>query len=160
MNNIVEVKFVKTHPDAILPYKNHMGNVFDENGNEISVSDTGYDLTCVEDIEIEPRSNKVAPVGLSLGYITPGYWIRIESRSGNAFKKGVTAFNGIIDNGYRGDLSVLLFNNSDQTVYVKKGDRVGQLVIYPIITSVCSFTDVKEESARGEKGFGSSGHIN
>ena len=69
MNNIVEVKFVKTHPDAILPYKNHMGNVFDENGNEISVSDTGYDLTCVEDIEIEPRSNKVAPVGLSLGYI-------------------------------------------------------------------------------------------
>ena len=125
MNN-VEVKFVKTHEDAVLPVRKH---------DDPLTGDSGYDLTAVEDCVIPARGGVVIPVGLKLGYITPGYWIRIESRSGLQFKHNLSAFNGIIDAQYRGDLGAKVNNNSDTDYHVKKGDRIAQLVIYPLMSS-------------------------
>ncbi len=142
------MKFVKTHESAVLPIRKH--------DNPLT-GDSGYDLTAVEDCVIPARSGTVVPVGLKLGYITPGYWIRIESRSGLQFKHNISAFNGIIDSQYRGDLGAKINNNSDIDYHVKRGDRIAQLVIYPLISSVSSWIETAEETTRGENGFGSTG---
>jgi dUTP pyrophosphatase len=138
------IKFLKTHPDAVLPSKNNS-------------NDSGYDMTSVEDIVIPARGSAVVPVGLTLADLNPGYWIRIESRSGMAFKFGITAFNGIIDNAYRGDLGVKLFNHTDTDYTVAKGNRVAQLVIYPLVNGEAIWANSVTETTRGDKGFGSSG---
>lgn len=155
MNNInysssefFNIGFVKTHPDAVLPERNHKDRL---------TGDSGYDVTAVEDTVIPARGAAVVPVGLKLGYLSPGIWIRIESRSGLQFKHGISAFNGIIDNQYRGDLGVRLINSTDAEYHVKKGDRVGQLVLYPLVVADTKFIDEAVTSERGEKGFGSSG---
>jgi dUTP pyrophosphatase len=142
------MSFVKTHPDAVLPERNH---------KDISTGDTGYDVTAVEDVIVPARGSALAPVGLKLGYVSPGLWIRIESRSGLQFKHSISAFPGILDNQYRGDMGIRLLNNSDIDYQVKKGDRIAQFVLYPLIVTDTKFIDEVVESDRGEKGFGSSG---
>jgi dUTP pyrophosphatase len=144
----VKVLFYKTHPDAILPERNH---------KEPLTGDSGYDVTAVEDTIIPAKNAAVVPVGLKLAYLPPGFWIRIESRSGLQFKYGLQAFNGIIDNQYRGDMGIRILNHSDKDYIAKKGDRVAQLVIYPLIALESDFAEKVQETTRGEKGFGSSG---
>jgi len=146
--NKVEIKFVKTHPDAVLPKRNHEDDL---------LGDSGYDLTAVEDCLIPARGGNVVPIGLKLGYLTPGFWARLESRSGLQFKHDLSVFSGIIDVQYRGDISPKINNNSDTDYLVKKGDRVAQLVLYPLIPSESNWIDTVQETERGEKGFGSSG---
>ena len=151
LTELYKFKFVKTHTDAVLPKRNHNDPIF---------GDTGYDVTAVEDTVVPAKGATVVPVGLKLGQLPPGFWIRIESRSGLQFKHNISAFNGIIDNNYRGDMGVRLINNSDIDYQVKKGDRVAQLVLYPLIAvdeKYVEFTEEATETERGEKGFGSSG---
>jgi len=143
-----KVLFYKTHPDAVLPERNH---------KETLTGDSGYDVTAVEDTVIPARGAAVVPVGLKLAYLPPGFWIRIESRSGLQFKYGLQAFNGIIDNQYRGDMGIRILNHSDSDYIAKKGDRVAQLVIYPLIALDSGFAEEVQKTTRGEKGFGSSG---
>ena len=143
------IAFQKIHELAKLPARNN---------NQHSVGDTGYDIYSVEDITVPANSTCKVDVGLKIGYISPGYWIRVESRSGLYFKHSITAFPGVIDNGYRGNLGISLVNNSKDTPYeVKKGDRIAQLVVYNIIEPVINWTNSISESSRGENGFGSSG---
>lgn len=148
MNNPIEIKFVKTHIDAVLPAQNH---------SDPLCGDSGLDVTSVTDMVIPARGAAMVEVGLQLGYITPGYWIRVESRSGLQFKHGISAFNGIIDNPYRGNMGVRLVNNTDTDYYVKKGDRIAQFVVYSLVAATTEFIDVPTETSRGSKGFGSSG---
>lgn len=143
-----KVLFYKTHPDAILPERNYKDTL---------TGDSGYDVTAVEETVIPARGAVVVPVGLKLAYIPPGFWIRIESRSGLQFKHGLQAFNGIIDSSYRGDMGIRMLNHSDSNYTVKKGDRVAQLVLYPLIALESDFAEQIQETERGEKGFGSSG---
>jgi deoxyuridine 5'-triphosphate nucleotidohydrolase len=137
------MKFEQTHPDAKLPSKNH------EN-------DTGYDVYSVEEIVIPARGSVVVNVGLKFAFIPEGYWVKVESRSGLGFKHGVSAHPGIIDNGYRGDAGIKLYNNTDIDYNVQKGDRIAQFVLYFNIHMPVEWGKVVE-SDRGEKGFGSSG---
>ena len=141
------VEFVRTHPDAILPSKNHP---------DPKTGDAGFDLFAVETTTIPARGSAVVPVGLTLGFITPGYWFRIESRSGNAFKKELVAYGGIIDNPYRGDLGVKLFNFSDQDQVIEKGKGAAQFVVYQMLHAGTAWREEVQETERGEKGFGSS----
>jgi dUTP pyrophosphatase len=149
MPSLTDIKFVKTHPDAVLPTRNH---------NCPFTGDSGYDITAVEDMVIPARGAAVVPVGLKLAYLPISMWIRIESRSGIQFKHGIQAFNGIIDNQYRGDMGIRLLNHTDKDYTVKKGDRVAQLVIYSLIALEPSWSEEVHETERGEKGFGSSGN--
>ena len=151
-----KVKFIKTHPDAQLPRANN---------DEIGTGDSGYDLVAVEDVLIKADSSAVVPVGLTLAYIEPGFWFRIEPSSGLGFKHSIQPHLGVIDNGYRGDLGVKLYNfNKDHrnmtlaNHQVKKGDRIAQFVVYPLIHPQCEWADEIIESKRGDKGFGSSGN--
>jgi len=137
------MRFEKTHPDAQLPKKN-----FD--------SDAGWDLFAVETTEIPARGRSVVPVGLKLAYLEPGYWIKVASRSGLSFKSGILAHPGVIDQNYRGDLGVLLYNHNDSNYVVNKGDRIAQLVLHFNIQMKVEWGNV-QQTDRGEKGFGSSG---
>ena len=147
--NKTDIKFLKTHPDAVLPERNH---------KHPFTGDSGYDVTAVEDTVIPARGAVVVPVGLKLAYLPPGVWIRIESRSGLQFKYGLQAFNGIIDNQYRGDLGIRMLNHSDNDYTVKKGDRVAQFVLYSLIAATPFWAEEVHETERGDKGFGSSGN--
>jgi len=140
----IEVKFIKVHPDAKLPEYNHPGE------------DTGLDIFVVEDTIIPAKGSAVVNTGLKVGYITPGYWFKIETRSGLGFKKGLHTHHGIVDNGYRGELGVKVYNLSDEDCEIKAGEKIAQLVFYPLIVVEPSFIDKPVESKRGEKGFGSS----
>jgi dUTP pyrophosphatase len=142
------VKFLKTHPGAQLPKANN---------SEIGTGDSGYDLTAVEDVTIYAGWDAVVPVGLTLAYVEEGFWFRIEPRSGLGFKNSIQPHLGVIDNGYRGDLGVKLYNFGNEAHQVKKGDRIAQFVVYPLIHPQCEWADKIIESDRGADGFGSSG---
>lgn len=137
------IKFEKTHPDAKLPTKNHS-------------SDTGYDVYGIEDKLIPARGSAVVGVGLKFAFIHPGFWVKVESRSGLGFKHGIMAHPGIIDNGYRGDAGIKLYNLTDIDYNIKAGDRIAQFVVYSNICTEVEWGEV-EQTDRGEKGFGSSG---
>lgn len=138
------IKFKPLSEKAILPTK-----AYD--------SDTGWDVYSIEDVIIPAKSSGIIKVGLQLADITEGYWFKIESRSGIGFRDGIVAFSGIIDNGYRNEIGVKLFNFSDKDFKIKTGDRVAQIVVYKLYETTIEFTDVISDSHRGHKGFGSSG---
>lgn len=138
------LKFKRVHPDAKLPTKNN-------------ASDTGYDVSAVEDKVIPARGSAVVDVGLVLSDITPGYWFRVEGRSGMGFKYGIQPHFGIIDNQYRGQLGVKLYNQTDTDYTVTIGDRIAQFVVYKNYNTVIEEGEV-EDTIRGDKGFGSSGN--
>jgi dUTP pyrophosphatase len=145
----MEIKVIKTHPDARLPVAND---------NTQMTGDSGYDLSAVEGVYIPPGESAVVPIGLQLAYITPGFWFRIEPRSGLGFKKSIQPHLGVIDNSYRGDLGVKLYNFHSKTyLEVASGDRIAQLVVYPLIQAEIQFTDNIDETSRGSSGFGSTG---
>ena len=143
----VSIKFLKTHPDAVLPKVNNDG---------FGTGDTGYDLFCVDDIMIPSNKSCVAPVGITVADISPGYWFKIEPRSGLGFKHSVQPHLGVIDNQYRGDLGVKLYNFSDVPVTIEKGKAIAQMVIYPLIQANMEWADEVTDTDRGAKGFGSS----
>ncbi len=143
----MEIKFIKTHEDAKLPQKNNPDPL---------TGDAGFDLFAVETINIQPGGSGIVPVGLKLGFVTPGYWFRIEGRSGLGFGKGLQPHFGIIDNGYRGDLGIKIYNLSDKWQKIEAGKGVAQLIPYKMYPCEVAFTDEATESTRGEKGFGSS----
>jgi deoxyuridine 5'-triphosphate nucleotidohydrolase len=147
MENI-KICFVKTHEDARLPERNN---------KEPLTGDTGYDVYAVEDALIPANGTANVPIGLDIGYITPGYWIRVESRSGMFFKHGITSFFGVIDCSYRGKLGISLINNTQIDYNVKKGDRIAQLAVYKLIEPETCWAESKDVTSRGDKGFGSSG---
>lgn len=140
---IPKILFEKTHPEAQLPAKNFE-------------SDSGWDVTAIDDITIKANGTGIVPVGLKLAYLEPGYWIQVSSRSGLSFKSSILAHPGVIDQNYRGDLGVLLYNHSQADYQVKKGDRVAQLVVHYNIHMATGWGTV-QPTDRGEKGFGSSG---
>ena len=137
------LKFEKTHVDAILPVKNHD-------------NDTGLDVTSIEDITIPGRGSAVVSVGLKFAYIEPGFWVKIEGRSGLGFKHGIIPHPGIIDEGYRSDAGIKLYNLTDKDYEVKAGDRIAQFVVYQNYPVEVSYGEIVD-SDRGAKGFGSSG---
>jgi dUTP pyrophosphatase len=147
MNNEVidaTLKFKRVHQDAKLPTKNN-------------ASDTGYDVSAVEDKVIPARGSAVVDVGLNFAYITPGYWVKVEGRSGLGFKHGISPHPGIIDNEYRGNAGIKLYNNTDDDYHIQSGDRIAQFVVYKNYNTSIEEGEI-EDTIRGDKGFGSSGN--
>lgn len=169
----VDIKFVKTHKLAKLPTRGHdniplteeyintlkpLTPYLDEPITEVfGTHDTGYDIYCVEETKVPARGSAVVPTGIKVGFITPGYWFKIEARSGLGFKKGLEPHPGIVDNQYRGDLGVKLFNLTDEDYTFSVGERIAQIVVYDLIDTKISWIDKVNDTARGEKGFGSTG---
>ncbi len=114
---------------------------------------------CVEQITkivLSPGDRVLFSTGISLS-IPPGYEGQIRPRSGWALKDGITVLNspGTIDSDYKGEIKVLLINLGHESVEIKRGDRIAQLVIAPVIKAELVIVEELETSARGAGGFGS-----
>ena len=111
-----------------------------------------------EIIRIEPGKRAVVPTGFNVA-IPAGYEIQVRSRSGLAAKHGVFVLNapGTIDADYRGEIKAILFNSGETAFEVRRGDRIAQAVVAPVVQGRWVEAEVLPPTARGEGGFGSTG---
>jgi len=117
--------------------------------------DAGWDLYASDSVVVKPGEQKLVPTGISVA-LPAGFFGRIVARSSTA-SRGLQVLEGIIDNGWRGELFINVYNISDKPVSIVKIDRVAQLLIHeihPIEWSICADLPSSE---RGTKGFGSTG---
>jgi dUTP pyrophosphatase len=121
----------------------------------------GADLSAAveKDLVIAPGDRALIPTGFAVA-IPEGYEGQIRPRSGLALRHGITLPNspGTIDSDYRGELQVILQNMGDASFVVRRGDRIAQLVISPVVRP--SFLEVDQSEALGEtdRGDGGFGH--
>lgn len=139
------VKFRKSDPEAVLPAYAHPG-------------DAGMDVRSVEELTIEPGGRSLVRTGLVM-MLPPGYEAQVRPRSGLALKNGVTVLNtpGTIDEGYRGEVGVILANFGTEPFRVEKGAKIAQIVVAPCTRAEIVETVETDETARGTGGFGSTG---
>lgn len=140
------VKVKKLSPDAQIPKVANPG-------------DAAFDLYSIVDYDLEPGKRYPIPTGIAIE-IPTGYEGQIRPRSGLGLKYGLTVINtpGTIDSGYRGEIHVTLLNLGAESFHVTKGMRVAQLAIRPVPKVQLVEVDELTETARGEGGFGSTGH--
>ncbi|MFO1446054.1 dUTP diphosphatase [Bacillus sp. Bva_UNVM-123] len=141
----LEVKIKRIHADAKLPLQANPG-------------DAGMDLYSIEMVEIPPGESRLIQTGLQIE-LPKGTEAQIRPRSGLALKHSVTVLNspGTIDEGYRGEIGVIMINHGKETFVIEKSMRLAQIVIQMV--PFIQLTEVNElsQSVRGESGFGASG---
>ncbi|RBY75331.1 dUTP diphosphatase [Blastococcus sp. TF02-09] len=121
--------------------------------------DAGADLTLTEDVELAPLQRAVVGTGVAVA-IPEGYAGFVHPRSGLAARHGLGVVNapGTIDAGYRGEIMVILVNHDPtHALTLRRGDRIAQLVVQPVVRA--RFVPVEElpGSVRGAGGHGSTG---
>ena len=123
-------------------------------------NDSGLDLISIEEVEILPGNSYLVPTGIAIE-LPPVTEAQIRPRSGLALKHQITVLNtpGTIDEGYRGEIGVILINHGKQTFKVTKGMKIAQMVIAPVIRVEIEEVDQLSDSSRGSGGFGSTGMI-
>jgi dUTP pyrophosphatase len=144
----LDLGFTKLNDEAVTPFYNYP-------------SDSGFDLYSTEDITIPPFGRVLVPTGLSFN-IKDGYEIQVRSKSGLAIKQGLMVLNspGTVDNGYTGEVQVIVFNTNNHEVQISKGMKVGQAVLCPVVNGVwVNLVENKNvvSKDRGDNGFGSTG---
>lgn len=118
----------------------------------------GYDLSAniASPLRIWPQESVVIPTGWSI--TIPWRCVGlIRDRSGLASKRRLTTRAGVIDPDYRGEIGVVLVNESNDVRTIQPGDRIAQLVIVPCILDEIEIVSDLDETARGGNGFGSTG---
>ncbi|GHV06800.1 deoxyuridine 5'-triphosphate nucleotidohydrolase [Clostridia bacterium] len=122
--------------------------------------DAGLDLRAAAELILPPGERALVPTGIAVE-LPPGHEAQIRPRSGLAINHGVTMLNapGTIDEGYRGEISVILINLGEQNFTVERGMRIAQMVVAPVTRVEIEIADALEASERGARGFGSSGVI-
>lgn len=121
--------------------------------------DAGLDLVAAVAVTLKPGQRALVPTGVAVA-IPRGYAGFVMPRSGRALKDGLALVNspGLIDSGYRGELKVVLVNfDSEEPIYIARGDKVAQLVVQRVENVELEVTDELPPSERGAGGFGSSG---
>jgi dUTP pyrophosphatase len=146
-NTRIKIKIKKINPEAIIPHYSHEG-------------DAGMDVYSVEDILINPNERKLISTGLTFE-IPRGFEIQIRPKSGLALNHGITILNtpGTLDSGYRGELKVILFNTSNKSYQVKKGEKIAQIILAKYEEAEIEETNELTQTTRAEGGFGSTGLI-
>jgi dUTP pyrophosphatase len=121
--------------------------------------DAGYDLHAAEAATIGPGQRAAVGTGIAVA-IPDGHAGLVVPRSGLALRHGIGVVNapGIIDSGYRGELTVLLLNTDrDEAFEVQPGDRIAQLLVVAVAHPELVEADSLGETLRGAGGFGSTG---
>lgn len=117
--------------------------------------DAGLDVYAIEGGWVAAGFCRSFRTGLHVE-IPRGYVGILFAKSGLNVKHGITS-TGVIDSGYTGEIVVNLHNNGGKHYEVKKGDKISQLVVLPIVTPSVTVVDSFEKTDRGDNGFGSSG---
>ena len=134
---------IKLDPGAYLPERAHP-------------TDAGLDIKSPDQHIVPAGGSAVIHTGvhIQLPKNTAGLFV---SKSGLNIKNGITS-TGLIDEGYTGEIIVKLYNHTDASYYVAKGDKVSQLVIIPVVYEpVEAVDDLDGGTERGDNGFGSTG---
>ena len=119
-------------------------------------SDAGYDLFSAENATILPSTNKLIKTDIAIE-LPIGTYGRIAERSSLALKNMISIHGGVIDNGYRGNIGVIMYNQGSEPYNVKQGSRIAQLIIQGYCALPIKETKYLSVSERGCKAFGSSG---
>ena len=144
----LDLGYKKLNSEAVSPKYNYEG-------------DSGFDLYSIEDLTIPPFGRTLVSTGLAFN-IKDGYEIQVRSKSGLAINQGLFVLNspGTVDSGYLGEVKVILFNTNKESVTIKKGMKVGQAVLSPVVNGKwveLVKKDKIDKKDRGDKGFGSTG---
>jgi dUTP pyrophosphatase len=109
-------------------------------------------------IILDPGKYMMVPTGLMIA-LPAGFEAQVRPRSGLAAKHGVTVLNspGTVDADYRGEINVLLINHGDRPFTIKRGERIAQMVIAPVVRATLVLTTSLSSTDRGSGGFGSTG---
>jgi dUTP pyrophosphatase len=111
-----------------------------------------------ETLTLRPGSRMRTPTGFCIA-LPPGFEAQVRPRSGLAFKAGVTCLNspGTVDSDYRGEVQVILVNHGEEDFHIRRGDRIAQMVIAPVVQASWREVESLDDTARGAGGFGSTG---
>ncbi len=141
----VQLKVKRLGPAATIPARARPG-------------DAGLDLYSAVDLEIAPGETRLVGTGLAIE-LPPGTEAQVRPRSGLALKHSVTVLNspGTIDEGYRGEVGVILINHGRTLFEVRRGMKVAQLVVQPTLEVEVVAVDALSDTPRGTGGFGSTG---
>jgi len=144
----LELGYTKLHEDAVEPKYNYE-------------SDSGFDLHSTEKIVVSAFGRVLVPTGISLD-IKDGFEVQVRSKSGLALNQGLMCLNspGTVDNGYTGEVKVIIFNTNKDPFTITKGMKVAQAVLCPVVNGKWVNLVQKEtinKKERGENGFGSTG---
>ena len=133
----------KLRNDAIIPRRAHPG-------------DAGFDLYTPESFRLLAHGWKQVPLGIAIE-IESDEVALVQGRSGLAINHGITTIGNVIDSGYRGQISAVLLNNSDQSIHFQAGDRIAQLVILRLGNLEVREVETLSDTNRGVAGYGSTG---
>jgi len=139
----MKLKVKKINPLARLPEYAHPGDV-------------GLDLLSLEDYDLKRGERKVFFIGLAFEFPN-GFAAIVKDKSSLPNKAGLHTMGGVYDAGYRGEYNVQLINLGEETYHISKGDKIAQLVIFPVEIAELEETHELSESRRGEGRFGSTG---
>lgn len=117
--------------------------------------DVGMDLYSVEEKKMMVGEHHLFHIGVAIEF--PNGYAGIIKDKSSISKAGLHTMGGVYDAGYRGEYNVHLVNLSDQPYTVEKGDKIAQLVIFPVEIAKVEETDTLSESTRGTGSFGSTG---
>ena len=142
---MMQLKVKRLNPAAILPSYARAG-------------DAGLDLFAVKAIAIAPGATALVPTGIAIE-LPPGTEAQVRPRSGLALKHAVTVLNtpGTVDEGYRGEVGVILINHGQTLFAVEAGMKIAQLVVSPRIQVNVQEAAELSDTQRGSGGFGSTG---
>ena len=122
--------------------------------------DLGYDLFALEGATLAPRATVRVRTGVAVEARHPATGVPlgllVRDRSSIA-AKGIATTAGVIDAGYRGEILILMTNLGDTPLELRAGEKIAQMIPVPILTGPVQTVESLEDSARAEKGFGSSG---
>jgi dUTP pyrophosphatase len=124
-------------------------------------TDSGFDLYSTEEVTLEAHGRALVSTGLHFD-IPDGYEIQIRSKSGLALKQGLMVLNspGTVDQGYTGEIKVILFNTTNKELKIEKGQKIAQAVVSSVVSGKwIEFIKVKDisDKDRSSNGFGSTG---
>lgn len=144
----MELQIKRLTPTAIMPTYAH-------------ATDSGMDLYCDGELAtyyLAPGQSHIFPTGIAIK-LPPNTEAQIRSRSGLAAKYSVSVTHGVgtIDEGYTGEIKVLLINHGDAIIPINIGDRIAQMVICPVLRPQILEVNELETTDRGANGFGSTG---
>jgi dUTP pyrophosphatase len=142
----MQLKVKKLNPAAVLPSYAREG-------------DAGLDLFAVRQFVIEPGRSALVPTGIAIE-LPAGTEAQVRPRSGLALKHAITVLNtpGTVDEGYRGEVGVILINHGPSAFTVEPGMKIAQMVVSPRVQVDVIEVGELSDTARGAGGFGSTGH--
>jgi len=142
------LKIRKISEDAVLPQYAHKG-------------DAGMDLYSIEEKMINPGETVLVRTGIQIE-LPENTEAQIRPRSGLALKHSITVLNspGTIDEGYRGEIRIILINHGKESFRIEKHMRIAQMVICRFIHAQITEAEELSTTERAENGFGSSGLVN